>query len=116
MALISPSWWRFPLFQTHSVLDKAVIGWGKALKARWLNTSAIARELMNHIIQIPFDNRYAQLGEAFFSRQLPTPVAKPALIRLNTALAELLGIDSEQLRLFQYARLYILRRGRVRIV
>jgi uncharacterized protein YdiU (UPF0061 family) len=41
---------------------------------------------------IPFDNSYAQLPPRFFSHQLPEPVAKPASIRVNQALAESLGI------------------------
>jgi uncharacterized protein YdiU (UPF0061 family) len=40
-----------------------------------------------------FDNSYARLGERFFTRQLPIPVANPALIRVNHALASQLGID-----------------------
>jgi uncharacterized protein YdiU (UPF0061 family) len=40
-----------------------------------------------------FDNSYARLPERFFSHQLPTPVAAPALIRVNKDLATQLGID-----------------------
>jgi len=43
---------------------------------------------------IPFDNRYLLLPPRFFSHQLPTPVAKPSLIRVNPALAQQLGIDA----------------------
>ena len=42
---------------------------------------------------IAFDNSYARLPERFFSRRLPTPVAQPGPIRVNHALAALLGID-----------------------
>ncbi|MDO9503071.1 YdiU family protein [Falsiroseomonas sp.] len=42
---------------------------------------------------IPFDNSYARLPDHFFARQPAVPVAAPRLIRLNTALAEQLGID-----------------------
>jgi uncharacterized protein YdiU (UPF0061 family) len=42
---------------------------------------------------IAFDNSYARLPERFFSRRLPTPVADPGPIRVNHALATLLGID-----------------------
>ncbi len=42
---------------------------------------------------IAFDNSYARLPERFFSRRLPTPVAQPGPIRVNHALAQLLGID-----------------------
>ena len=44
-----------------------------------------------------FDNSYARLGERFFSRQVPVPVAKPGLIRVNHPLARLLGIDPQWL-------------------
>lgn len=46
---------------------------------------------------IDFDNSYARLPEHFFSRQLPTPVATPSLIRINKTLAQQLRIDTEWL-------------------
>ena len=42
---------------------------------------------------IPFDNTYARLPGRFYARHEPTPVRAPALVRLNAALAEELGID-----------------------
>ncbi|MCH2170044.1 YdiU family protein [Myxococcota bacterium] len=45
----------------------------------------------------PFENSYARLPERFFERLPPTPVAEPGLIRLNNALADHLGLDSESL-------------------
>ena len=36
---------------------------------------------------LPFDNSYARLPERFFSRQAPSPVAQPGLIKLNEELA-----------------------------
>jgi uncharacterized protein YdiU (UPF0061 family) len=47
---------------------------------------------------IPFDNTYARLPERFYARLDPTPVAAPRLVRLNTALAEQLGLDPGALR------------------
>lgn len=44
-------------------------------------------------MMIAFDNTYARLPEKFYSRTRPTPVANPRLVKLNTALAELLGLD-----------------------
>src|SRR5512134_3891468 len=44
-------------------------------------------------IQIPFDNSYARLPDRFYTRLAPTPVAKPALVAVNEALARDLGID-----------------------
>jgi len=44
-------------------------------------------------IQFAFDNSYARLPERFYARLPPTPVASPRLIRVNTALAEQLGLD-----------------------
>ena len=46
---------------------------------------------------IPFNNTFARMPEHFFSRQVPTPVSKPALLAINRALAESLGIDPEWL-------------------
>jgi len=44
-------------------------------------------------IHIPFDNSYARLPGRLFTRLAPTPVAKPALVKVNEALARELGID-----------------------
>ena len=48
-------------------------------------------------MHIPFDNSYARLPDRFHARLDPTPVAAPRLVRLNTALAETLGIDPDEL-------------------
>ena len=45
------------------------------------------------LMTISFDNSYARLPERFFARLPPTPVAAPRLLKLNTALAEELGLD-----------------------
>jgi len=42
---------------------------------------------------IPFNNTFARLSDEFFSLQAPTPVSQPALLAVNGALAETLGID-----------------------
>ena len=52
---------------------------------------------MNHEQPLAFDNSYAQLPERFYARQLPTPVSKPGLIRVNRALAQHLGINPDWL-------------------
>ncbi len=44
-------------------------------------------------LSIPFDNSYARLPESFFAPAQPTPVSAPRLVKLNTALAEELGLD-----------------------
>ncbi|MEP6388739.1 MAG: protein adenylyltransferase SelO [Halioglobus sp.] len=46
---------------------------------------------------IPFNNTFARMPEHFFSLQAPTPVSKPAVLAVNGALAESLGIDPEWL-------------------
>lgn len=43
---------------------------------------------------IPFDNSYAQLPPRLFSAVSATPVASPALLRVNTDLCQQLGIDA----------------------
>ena len=48
-------------------------------------------------VSIPFANSYAALPERFFVRQNPDPVRAPGLIRLNTSLSDLLGLDAQQL-------------------
>ena len=48
-------------------------------------------------VRFPFENTYARLPARFFARLGPTPVAAPRLVRVNTGLAELLGLDPEEL-------------------
>jgi len=43
--------------------------------------------------QIPFNNRYVTLGEQFYVKTKPTPVADPALIKFNDDLAGALGLS-----------------------
>lgn len=45
-----------------------------------------------------FDNSYARLPEAFFSRQNPTPVRSPKLVVLNHSLAASLGLNADALQ------------------
>ncbi|MCV2864660.1 protein adenylyltransferase SelO [Albidovulum sediminicola] len=49
-------------------------------------------------IALPFDNSYARLPDRFHVRQAPVPVADPALIAVNDALARDLGLDPAALR------------------
>jgi serine/tyrosine/threonine adenylyltransferase len=44
-------------------------------------------------LHIPFDNSYARLPDRFYTRLAPSPVAKPALVKVNEGLARELGID-----------------------
>jgi uncharacterized protein YdiU (UPF0061 family) len=46
---------------------------------------------------LPFDNSYARLPDRFFARLDPTPVSAPRLLRVNTGLAEELGLDPDWL-------------------
>ena len=48
-------------------------------------------------LRIAFENSYARLPDRFHARLDPTPVAAPRLVRLNTELAENLGIDPLEL-------------------
>jgi len=45
-------------------------------------------------VQFAFDNSYARLPPRFYAPLPPTPVAAPRLIRVNTTLAEQLGLDA----------------------
>jgi uncharacterized protein YdiU (UPF0061 family) len=44
-----------------------------------------------------FDNSYARLPDRFYARLPPAPVAAPALVRVNAALAATLGVDAAAL-------------------
>jgi uncharacterized protein YdiU (UPF0061 family) len=48
-------------------------------------------------LRIAFDNSFARLPDRFYARLEPQPVAAPRLVRLNTVLAEQLGIDPQEL-------------------
>src|SRR5580704_12801765 len=48
-------------------------------------------------VHFGFENTYARLPERFYSRLNPTPVAAPALVKLNVELARDLGLDPEAL-------------------
>ncbi len=52
----------------------------------------------DRVASFPFDNSYSRLPERFYARTAPGSVTAPRLIRLNTALAEELGLDAEALR------------------
>jgi uncharacterized protein YdiU (UPF0061 family) len=55
------------------------------------------KTLYDRRMPIPFDNLYARLPDRFYARLDPTPVAAPRLVRLNTALADQLGLDPGEL-------------------
>lgn len=44
------------------------------------------------MLHIPFDNQFVGLGNKFYVKTDPTPVANPGLIAFNDSLAEALGI------------------------
>jgi len=44
-----------------------------------------------------FDNSYARLPDRFYARVAPAKVPEPRIVKVNRALAELLGADAEQL-------------------
>ncbi len=48
-------------------------------------------------LHFPFDNSYARLPDRFYARLDPTPVAAPALIKVNRDLAARLGVDPDAL-------------------
>lgn len=54
--------------------------------------------MSNPAVSIPFDNSYLRVSPALYSKQLPTPVKKPALICVNEPLAKQLGINPEELQ------------------
>ncbi len=52
---------------------------------------------MNAPLRLPFDHAYARLPERLHAPVVLTPVAAPALVKLNTALAAWLGLDADWL-------------------
>jgi uncharacterized protein YdiU (UPF0061 family) len=55
------------------------------------------RGLQAVTLQFPFDNSYARLPERFYARVAPAAAPEPRLIKVNRALAEELGLDSDWL-------------------
>jgi len=49
------------------------------------------------LLQIPFNNRYASLGDGFYVKTRPSPVANPELIKFNHELASSLGLSTDNL-------------------
>jgi serine/tyrosine/threonine adenylyltransferase len=72
---------------------------------RELKSAGIAHNICMSSTQHPaiesvnfnFDNSYSRLPERFYARLAPTPVPAPRLVKLNTALAESLGLDPVEL-------------------
>lgn len=58
------------------------------------------------MINLAFKNRYLTLGESFYEKIKPTPVAEPALIKFNHDLAEDLGVSSRDLDEVFLARVF----------
>ncbi len=58
------------------------------------------------MLNIPFNNRYLSLGEAFYQKITPTPVRNPSLIRFNHELAETMGIDTAKLDATELAMVF----------
>ena len=58
------------------------------------------------MIHIPFDNRFIQLGEAFFAKAQPVPVKQPTMIQFNHALARELGMLVEDVSEAELAELF----------
>jgi len=48
-------------------------------------------------VSFPFDNSYARLPPRFYARVAPTKVREPRIIKVNSALAQLLGLDPAEL-------------------
>ncbi|MFV9615421.1 MAG: protein adenylyltransferase SelO [Gammaproteobacteria bacterium] len=53
-----------------------------------------------------FNNRYVTLGKTFYVKTRPSPVANPALIKLNVSLAESLGLSAADLNSTDGAALF----------
>ena len=51
---------------------------------------------MAKLDELRFDNTYARLPPAFYSKLAPTPLAGPHLVSFNPAAAELIGLDASE--------------------
>ncbi|WP_433932699.1 YdiU family protein [Sorangium cellulosum] len=48
-------------------------------------------------MKLAFDNTYARLPDRFYARVSPTKVREPRVVKVNRALAEVLGLDADEL-------------------
>lgn len=58
---------------------------------------------MQTLDSLTFDNHFARLPEAFYSRVVPTPLAAPYLVSFNTAAARLIDLDPVEVRRLDFA-------------
>ncbi len=58
------------------------------------------------MVKIPFDNRYVALGDTFYVKTQPSPVAKPALIKFNDELAHALDFSAGDFNEAEVAALF----------
>lgn len=70
------------------------------------NADASAPEPGHRLAALPLDNRFARLGEAYYSRVTPTPLRNPRLLHANDAVATLLGIDLDELRTSDFLEIF----------
>ena len=61
---------------------------------------------MSGVQKIPFNNRFVALGEDFYVKTRPDPVANPALIKFNNELAEVLGLSNSDPDAIEAAAIY----------
>ena len=64
---------RFPVFAGQYIIDR-----------------------MGSLTELLFDNTYARLPEAFYTRVEPTPLPGPYLVSFNPAAAELIGLNPDE--------------------
>ncbi|HMJ56858.1 MAG TPA: YdiU family protein [Polyangiaceae bacterium] len=61
--------------------------------------------MADYDLMFAFDNGYARLPDRFYARVSPTKVREPRLVKLNGALAELLGLDPEKVDALEAAQM-----------
>lgn len=71
-----------------------------------ITTAETPSEAKSGLSLASFDNSFAQLPGHFFSRQAPTPVARPALVAFNHDLAAALELNSASLTPAQLAEIF----------
>ncbi len=57
------------------------------------------------MLALQFDNSYGTLPGRFYSRLTPTPVSEPRLVAVNKALADELGLDTDELKASEAVRI-----------
>ena len=69
-------------------------------------TAATATGTVITVIDLPFENSFAELPPAFYTRLMPTPLREPYFVAASARAAQLAGLDADQLARDDYVAVF----------